>query len=148
MMIRHKGLAATVLLFGVALLTGAAALGQDKKDEKDKPALSGTWMQKGGEVKVEFPDKETMKIFPHGDSLAFVVVCKITVEKDGGVKAKVSELEGKEEIKEKAKASIPIGLEFRFSWKTKDGTAKMDDFKGDNVEHLKSHMEGEYEKKN
>jgi hypothetical protein len=124
----------------VVLVAGASA----SADDKDKGTLSGTWVLKGGEAKMAFSDKGVMKIFPHGESDVIVVVCNYTTEKDGVVRAKLTEFEGKDEVKEKIKEKLPLGSTFSFHWKVKGDTATLGDVKGDNVELLKSHLEGEY----
>jgi hypothetical protein len=140
-----------ILLRGAALacsvlaLAGLSASAGDKKDGKAKPALTGVWVLKGGEMKLEFCDKDVLKLSPHGDSDVVVVVCRYKVEKDKRVKSRVTELEGK--AKEKAREVIPVGLEFSFTWQVKDGIATLGDVKGKKVELLKSHLEGQYERK-
>jgi hypothetical protein len=119
-----------------------AAPAEDKKE--DKPALSGVWVLKGGEVKIVFSDKNVLKVFPHGNEV-LVVLCKYTSGKEGLVTAKITDFEGKDEVKEKVKEKLPVGTEFSFKWKVKGDTAALDYQKGD--EHLKSHLEGEYERK-
>jgi hypothetical protein len=131
-----------VLACGLLGLASLAATAGDKKG--DKPALSGTWVKKDGEPKIEFADKGVLKIAPHGDSAVIAIVCDYTVEKEGLVKAKVTEFEGKEKAKKHVAEKLPVGTEFSFKWKVKDGTAKLDDLKCEKVEQLKSHLEGEY----
>jgi hypothetical protein len=126
-------------------LVGVALFADDKK--ADKTALSGVWVLQGGQPKIEFADKGVMKIAPHGDPEVIVLIFEYTVDKDGVVKAKLTELEGKEEIKEKAKGSLPMGLKFSFKWRVKDDIATLDEVKGENAERFKSHLEGKYEKK-
>jgi hypothetical protein len=87
-----------------------------------------------------------MKIAPHGDSKVIAVVCEYTVDKEGQVKAKITDFEGKAEAQEKVKELLPVGTEFTFKWKVKDDAAKLDDLKGEKIEPLKSHLEGEYKK--
>jgi hypothetical protein len=148
------------LKYGAALACGVLALAglsasaggdKDDKDDKDKPALSGVWVRKGGDkrhpLKIEFPGKDVMKIFPHGENEAIIISCKVTAGKGGLVKAKVTELEGKEEVKEKVKEVVPVGLAFSFKWQAKDDTATLDGLKGDKAEGLKSHLEGKYDRK-
>lgn len=137
---------AFLLVCGILALAGLTVLAEDKKEDKGKAALTGKWTKKEGELKMEFCDKEVMKFYPHGDKLAFAIVCNYSFEKDGRVKVKITELEGTQEIKDKAKGSLPIGLEFSFKYKVKDSAATLDEVKGDNVEHLKTHLEGDYEK--
>jgi hypothetical protein len=115
-------------------------------DTKDAKGPAGTWAKKDGEVRLEFADKETLRIRPHGDKAEFTVVCSYAV-KDGVVKAKITELEGKAEILEKAKPHLPVGREFSFAWTAKDDTATLADLTGKDTDGLKGHLEGEYAKK-
>lgn len=137
---------ASMLAVGVLVLANLSATADDKKNGKGAPALSGSWVKKEAELKIIFEDKDTMKIVPHGDEEVIVILCTYTVEK-GEVKVKVSGAEGKEEAKKAVAEKLPVGTEFRFAWKVKDDSAKLDDLKGENVELLKSHLEGEYERK-
>ncbi len=130
------------------LFDGLSASADDKKD--DKAAPSGTWVRKEGELKLEFDGKGELKIAPHGDSKKIAIVCDSTVEKAGRIKVKVTRAEGSsEEAVNKVKEHVKSGLEFSFKWTVKGDTAKLDDLKGegDVIEHLKSHLEGDYEKK-
>ncbi len=145
MMLRKSLTYAALLACTVLVLTGLPASGDDKKNDQDKPALSGVWARKEAELRIDFSDKDVMKISPHGKDEIVVIRCKYTLEKGGLVKAKVTELEGKE--KEKVKEVVPVDLEFSFKWQVKKDVATLDDVKGDNVEMLKAHLEGEYERK-
>jgi hypothetical protein len=136
-----------LLACAVLILAGPSASADDKKDDKGKPALSGAWAKKDGEMKIEFGDKSVLKLFPHGEKAGIVVVCKYSLDKDGVVKAKITELEAKEDVKEKLSQLVPVGLEFTFKCKVKDNAATLEDVAGDKSEALKSHLEGEYEKK-
>jgi hypothetical protein len=140
-----RKLLACVAVLACGVLTLASA--DDKKDDKGKPALTGSWVLAGGEPKIEFADKDVMKVYPHGDSVEIVILCSYAVEKDGRVTAKITDFEGKEEIKDKAKASLPPGLTFSFKWQVKGDTATLDDLKGDKTDLIKTHLEGKYEKK-
>ncbi|HJZ93371.1 MAG TPA: hypothetical protein VKE40_21015 [Gemmataceae bacterium] len=133
------------LACGLLILPGQTATADVKKEEK--PALSGTWAMKDGQLKMQFSGKDGLKIHPHGDKDQFAVVCSYTVTKDGSVKAKITEIEASDEIKEKVKDILRVGLEFRFKWKVKGDSAKLEELDGKDVAQLKSHMEGEYEKK-
>jgi hypothetical protein len=128
---------------GTLVLAGLPAWADDKKDTKGP---TGTWDKKDGELRLEFADKETLCIHPHGDKVEFTVVCSYTV-KEGVVTAKITGLEGKAEIQEKAKGHLPNGREFRFTWTAKDDSATLADLKGEDIDTLKSHLEGEYAKK-
>jgi uncharacterized protein (TIGR03067 family) len=113
--------------------------------KRDKLALSGVWTLKEGETKIQFSDKNVVKISPHGDNNVIVVICEYTAEKEGLVKVTITGFEGKGHAK--VKEMLPVGTDFSFKWKIKDDTAKLDGLKGDKVELLKSHLEGEYSEK-
>jgi hypothetical protein len=141
-MMRAKVLLSSLTLASALFaLTTVSAFADDKK-----PSLSGVWVMKEGEPKIEFVDKNVVKIFPHGNNV-IVIVCEYASDKDHRVKAKIKELEGTDEVKEKVKELLPLGTEFSFQWKIKDDMAKLDDVKGDKVEHIKSHLEGDYSQK-
>src|SRR5205085_318014 len=80
----------------------------EKQGGRNERALSGIWKRKEGELKIEFPAKDSMRISPHGSDEVLVILCTCTLEK-GEVKAKVSGFEGKEEAKEKVKGHLPVG---------------------------------------
>jgi hypothetical protein len=134
-----------VLACCVLSLAGLATSADDKK-EQDKPTLSGAWVKKGAELKIEF-SKDAVKIYPHGENAPIVFLCNYTVEKDGLVRATIAGFEGKEEITQKVRQKLPVGLEFTFKWAVKDDNATLDDLKGEKIEAFKSHLEGEYEEK-
>jgi RNA polymerase sigma factor (sigma-70 family) len=134
-----------LLLAPITLGNGDFTALADQKEEKDKAVLSGTWAQKSGDQKIEFCEKNVLKVHAHNGAL--VIACDYTHGKEGLIKAKITELSGKEELLEKAKDKLPVGFEFRFKWTVKDGKATLDDVAGDNTELLKSHVEGDYEEK-
>ena len=134
-----------VLACGVLALASLSASADDKNGDKSAP--SGAWAMKDGELKIEFADKDVMKIAPHGDSAILVIVCNYTVEKGGRVKAEVTGFEGKEEAQKKVQEHLPVGFKFSFRWKANGAAARLDDLMGDNVEMLKSHLEGDFEQK-
>ncbi len=140
-MLQRSHTYAVVLACGIVTLASLTASADDKK------ALTGTWAKKDAEVKIEFVDKETLKIAPHGDAAIFSIECSYTIDKDGIVKAKITGIEGKEEVKKKAKGSLPVGFKFSFKWKVKDGTAKLEEVEGKDTERFKTHLEGDFEKK-
>jgi hypothetical protein len=111
----------------LVVLSGASA--DDKKaDDKDKPALSGTWTRESGglDMKYEFVSKDMLKISVFGGENGAIVTAKYTVDKDGVVKIKVTEVEEKGNFPGKP----PKGVEFSFKWKVKGDTATLDDFMG------------------
>jgi hypothetical protein len=137
----------TLLVCGVLALACRLALADDGKGDKDKPIPSGTWEKKDAEPKLEFTGEDKLTIFPHGGNVDFQIDCSYTVTKDGLVKAKITRLRGQEGVIEKAKGSVPVGLEFQFKWKVEGDKATLDDLDGKDVEHVKERLEGEYTKK-
>lgn len=135
------------LVLGASLVCAILACLPASADDKDKPALSGAWAKKDAEPKLEFADGGSLAIYPHGDGLDFKVACSYTVAKDGLVTAKITGLEGKEEVVEKAKGALPVGLEFKFKWKVKGESATLDGLEGEGIGHAKDRLEGEYSKK-
>jgi len=134
------------LACGIVVLAGLSVPAGEKKG--DKSELSGKWTQKGGELKIEFAGKDVMKIAPHGDSAVIGILCNYTVEKKSLVKAEVSGYEGTDEAKEKIKEHLPIGFKFSFQWTVKGDAAKLEGIMADNnAEKLKSHLEGDFERK-
>ena len=71
-------------------------------------------------------------------SKVIAVICEYTVDKEGLVKAKITDLGGKEEAKKNVKEMLPVGTKFSFQWKVTDDAAKLADLKGDEVEPLKA----------
>lgn len=117
----------------------------DAKDEK--PALSGKWEKKEGELTLEFAGKDELKISPHGKDDLILILCSYTVDKDGLAKCKVTGFEGKEEIQDKLKEKVPVGSEFTFKWMVNKDAATLEDVKGEKFELFKSHLEGDFTKK-
>ncbi len=123
----------------------ASAAADDKKD--DKPALSGVWVRKEGEMKIEFADKNVVKISPHGKDDVILILCEYTLEKEGLVKAKVTGFEGNADARKKLMQLLPVDTAFSFTWKAKDDAATLDDLKGDEIERFKSLLVGDFGKK-
>ena len=117
---------------------------EEKKDDKPQ-ALSGTWVKKDGELRVTF-EKAELKISPHGKDDLILILCAYTV-KDGSVKAKITGFEGKAEAKKAIAEKLPVGTEFTFKWTAKNDAATVAEVKGEKVEMLASHLEGEFEAK-
>ena len=130
---------------GVIALLAPLILADDKKEAK--PSAVGTWKKADGNLVLEFVDKETLKIQPHGDKENIAIECSYSVGKGGVVKAKITGHEGKDEIKKKLKEVAPVGTEFTFKWAVDGDKATIEEMEGKDVDGLKSHLEGKYEKK-
>lgn len=133
------GLCALTLL----VLGSATVNGDEKKNEKAAP--SGVWVREanGIDLKVEFVGKDTVNISAFHDENGVTAVCKYTTDKDGRLKAKITEVKEKGEFKNKP----AVGVEFSFTWKAKGDTATLDDLKGEELENAKPVLEGDYERK-
>lgn len=136
-----------LLACGLLTLTGLLATADEKKDDKKPAAPTGTWNMKDGETQLVFADKGVLKILPHGDKLDFAIVCEFTTGKDGTVKAKITDLDGKEEIRAKVKDRLPVGTAFTFKWAATGDAGTLSDVDGKEIEVFKSKLEGGYEKK-
>lgn len=140
---RRRNLLQCALLAAAGLFVGAGHIAAAANTpDGDKPALAGKWTMNNGETKIEFPEKNVLKIAPHGDTDVLLITCEYSLDKEGHIKAKITDLDGT--VKEKAKEVVPVGTEFRFKWTAKDKAAKLEDVKCDKADHLKAHLEGEY----
>ena len=142
----HHFVTHVLLHLGIGHAGGEAVeAADDKKDEK--PALAGVWVKKEGEMKLDFTAKDALTITPHGENKVIVLRCEAVRDKDGVVKAKVADIEGKEEAVKMIKDKLPIGSEFNFKWTVTKESATLEDLKGEKIEVFKSLLEGEFEKK-
>lgn len=135
----------TFLACGVAALLAPFALADDAKDKPKSP--TGTWKKADGELVLEFVDKETLKIQPHGGKADITIACSYTAGKDGVLKVKITGHEAKDEIKKKLKEVAPVDTELSFKWLVDGDKATLDDVEGKNADGLKTHLEGKFEKK-
>lgn len=133
------------LACAVAALLAPNVVADDAKDKPKSPA--GTWKKADGELVLEFVDKETLKIQPHGGKADIAIECSYAIGKDGVLKVKITGHEAKDEIKKKLKEVAPVGTELSFKWAADGDKATLDDVEGKNADGLKSHLEGKFEKK-
>ncbi len=129
-----------------ALLAWSLQARADEKNAAKTPA-AGTWTKKEGQMRIEFGAKGVMKLYPHGDKAEIALICKCSLDKDGLLNVKVTDHEGNEEIKKKLKNVVPVGFQFTCHWKAKGESATLENIDGKDTEAIKSHLEGEYEKK-
>ena len=128
------------IVAGVLALTalGGPSVAEDKKE---KPTV---WERESSGVNLTFEfTKDTLNGTVLAGDSGFVAKCKITTDKDGLVKAKITEVEEKGNFPNKP----AVGLEFSFKWKVDGDKAELSDLKGDGVEDAKPLVEGEYKKK-
>ena len=125
--------------FALALLVGSVAA----QDNKDKPAIT-TWEREsnGFDLKFEF-GKDTLKVTAMNGENGAIMNCKTTTDKEGVVKATVTEATEKGSFPPTPKK----GFEFSFKWKEDGDKAKLSDFKWEGLDEAKAIVEGEYKKK-
>jgi hypothetical protein len=146
MSLQHPSRRRVLGVLGLVAVLAPFAVADDKKEGK-KAVPVGSWAKKEGQMLIEFADKGVVKLHPHGDKADLAIVCSFTTGKDGVVKVKVTDHEGKEEFKAKVKQVVPTGTEFQFKWTATDDTATVENLDGKDADGLKSHLEGGYEKK-
>jgi hypothetical protein len=137
----------TLLACGIFALATRVSSAGGAIDDKDKTSLSGSWEKKDAEAKLKFTTEGALTIYPHGDSLNLQIECSYTVDKEGLVKAKVKSVAGAENVVEKVKEVVPVGMEFEFKWKVDGEAATLGEVDGKDADHVKARLEGDYAKK-
>ncbi|HEY2787700.1 MAG TPA: hypothetical protein VGJ05_22270 [Fimbriiglobus sp.] len=135
---------AGVLLFAVSFVTSA----DDKKDDKKSapPTLTGRWVKEADEFGIEMKfGKDTYATTVKSGDNKVVVTSKYTVDKDGKVKAEITEVKETGSFPQKPEK----GTKFTFTFKidTKAKTAKLTDFEMPGAEGAKDVIEGDYKEK-
>jgi hypothetical protein len=129
--------------FALALSAALCAAADDKKDPKDKPAVT-TWEREVSGIDLKFEvGKDALKVFVFAGENGAIVTSTTTTDKDGLVKAKVTAVEEKGNFPSKPK----VGLEWSFTWKEKGDAAELSGLKGEGLEEAKPVLEGEYKRK-
>jgi hypothetical protein len=126
--------------FGIALVLSAAAA----QDKKETPATT-KWEREaeGVVIKYEF-GKDTLKVDVSQADNGAVFTCKTATDKDGVVKATVTESTEKGNFPPTPKK----GFEFSFKWKVDGDKATLSEFKWEGAdEAVRGIVEGEYKKK-
>ena len=122
--------------FALALLINSVAA-------EDKPATT-TWVREANGVDLTFEfGKDTVKITAMQGDNGAVMTCKTKTDKDGVVKATVTEVTEKGNFPPTPKK----GFEFSFKWKEDGDKAKLSEFKWEGLEEAKGIVEGDYKKK-
>jgi hypothetical protein len=114
-------------------------------EDEGKPKLTGTWVREveGFEIQIEFAKADQVKFTVMSGGNGVVATAKYTTDKDGQVKATITNVEEKGEFP----ASPPVGLEIQFKFKIDGKKAKLEDFEAENANEAKPIIEGEYEQK-
>lgn len=128
--------------FALALIAGpGATAAQEKKDPKDKPPV---WERTADGIDLEIQVGKNMLTLTaaRGDD-SVKIICKTTTDKDGTIKATVTDVVEKGSFP----AKPPKGFEFSLKWTVKDDTATLSDLKGEGLDDARGVLEGEYKKK-
>jgi hypothetical protein len=123
----------------------AAVAAPDK--EKDTPKeLSGTYTKKAGDLdlKLVFKKDHVMEFHVTVGDAGCVMTSKYTRDKDGTIKAEVTNFE--------KKGDFPVtkdkGYQFTFKWEPGEKSGKLSELKGDDIQdEQRQAVEGEYEAK-
>jgi hypothetical protein len=130
------------------LLAGAFALcvlaASVSAEDKKEPGVT-IWEHEanGLDLRIEMGKGDTMKAAVFSGENGVIATCKIKKEKDGTIKATVTDVQEKGNFPAKPK----VGLEFSFKWKVKDDVATLSDLEGEGLNDVKGTVEGEYKKK-
>jgi hypothetical protein len=118
----------------LSVLTGLS-MAQDKKT---------TWEREANGIALTFEfGKDTLKVTAMQGDNGTEFTCKSTTDKNGVVKATVTESIEKGSFPPTPKK----GFEFSFKWKEEGDKATVSDFNWDGLEEAKGIVEGEYKKK-
>jgi hypothetical protein len=126
------------LLAGAIVLTALTgfATAQDKK--------TTAWERETNGLELTFEmGKDTLKVTVMQGDNGTVFSCKTTTDKNGVVKATVTEATEKGSFPPTPKK----GFEFSFKWKEDGDKATISEFKWEGLEEAKDIVEGEYTKK-
>jgi hypothetical protein len=126
-------------LFACGLALGlftVTALAQDKKEP--------TWERTASDIVLTFQfGKDTLKVTAFSGENGTIFSCKTKTDKDGVIKATVTESEEKGNFPPTPKK----GFEFSFKWKADGDKATLSEFKWEGLDEAKEIVEGEYKKK-
>jgi hypothetical protein len=128
----------------LALLAGlGTTTAQDKKAPKDKEKPT-VWTREAEGIELTLQvSKDTLTLSAFRDDDGVTITCKITPDKDGTIKATVTEVVEKGSFP----AKPPKGFEFSFKWMVKENTGTLSDLMGDGLDDARGVLEGEYKKK-
>jgi hypothetical protein len=133
-----------LIAFAMVVTAAGLAAAQEKKD--DTPTLSGLWVKESGDFELAMKfDKETYTTSVKTGDSSIVVTSKYTVDKDGKVKAEVTEVKETGGFPQKPEKGTKFTFTFKIDAKAK--TAKLSDFEMPGAEGAKDVVEGDYKEK-
>jgi len=133
-------------LIAIAAVVSFAAFSAAREKKDDTPTLSGRWVKEtdGFELAMKF-EKETCTTTAKAGDTSITVTSKYTVDKDGKVKAEVTEVKETGNFPTKPEKGTKFTFTFKVDEKAK--TAKLSDFEMPGAEGAKDVVEGEYKAK-
>jgi hypothetical protein len=128
----------------LVLALGFGVWAEDKKEDKEQP-IKGNWVREaeGLEIGFNFKSKDQLIVTVNAGDNGVTLTCKYSADKDGKVKATVTEVKEKGEFP----AKPPKGYEFKCVFKVDKETAKLTDFEGENADQARGVVEGDYKLK-
>jgi hypothetical protein len=128
----------------LVLALGFTVWAEDKKEDKEQP-IKGNWVREaeGVEIGFNFKTKDQLIVSVIAGDNGVILTCKYSADKDGKVKATVTEVKEKGEFP----AKPPKGYEFKCVFKVEKESAKLSDFEGENADQARAVVEGEYKSK-
>jgi hypothetical protein len=129
-------------LAAVALL-GGGLIADEKKEPKKDATPTGVWMKEsdGLTLILDFTKADVLTVTVAAGENSLIITNKMTVEKDGTIKGKMTKSETKGEFP----VMLKDGYEMSFKFKVDGKTAKLSDFTAsEHEEQGKGATEGEY----
>lgn len=131
------------ILSALALLAAGTLVADDKDAKKE---LTGTYTKKAGDLdlKLVFKKDNMMEFHVTVGDAGCVMTSKYTREKDGTIKAEVTNFEKKGDFP----VEKPKGYQFSFKWEPGEKSGKLTELRGEEIgEDQRQSVEGEYEAK-
>jgi hypothetical protein len=124
------------------MVLGGTAWAEDKKAAPAAPAKpSGQWAHDSDSVEIVLNfQKDDLKLTAKLGDASVTVTCKWEMDKEGTIKATVTDVIVKGDFPEVPKK----GIEMSFKFKVDGKKAKLSDFKSKDLDVAKPVMEGEY----
>jgi hypothetical protein len=133
-------------LFASFLVVGLSGFAAAQEKKADAPTLSGRWVKEAEAVELTMKfTKDTLTTVAKAGDNSITVTSKYTVDKEGKVKAEVTEVKETGTFEPKPEKGTKFTFTFKIDEKAK--TAKLSDFEMPGVEGARDVVDGEYKAK-
>lgn len=127
-----------------AMLLAVFAVSFAQAEDQASALPTGTWTRETEGFNLRFTfKKDELTILAKTDEASVTVKCKLEINKEGVIKATVTEASPKGDFPEVPKADSEMQFKFKIDGKK----AKLSEFTAKDLEHAKPIVEGEYESK-